>query len=198
MPAVSDQDLSAYLNEVSRVCVPSLRACVNENTFIFKITILIWRSADMSCWIYRDRLIGQPLLSIPDIHVFCLQMATDRFTKENAIRELYNYVHENSNAVSSVLFCVPSRLPAVFDLSLAMKYFHPLSFLYSITWFINLLCFPQINESLEEDQTSSAQQLPDKLGHVITSMEGPSCSDPAYLWPWPLTPGSTRHFIPIM
>ncbi|XP_055999844.1 plexin-B-like isoform X4 [Ostrea edulis] len=81
MPAVSDQDISAYLNEVSR-------------------------------------------------------MATDRFTKENALHELYNYVHEYSNA---------------------------------------------INESLEEDQTSSAQQLPAKLGHVITSMEGPSSSGPAYL-----------------
>lgn len=27
-------------------------------------------------------------------------MATDRFTKENALHELYNYVHEYSNAVS--------------------------------------------------------------------------------------------------
>lgn len=81
MPAVSDQDLSAYLNEVSR-------------------------------------------------------MATDRFTKENALHELYNYVHEYSNA---------------------------------------------INESLEEDQTSSAQQLPAKLGHVITTMEGPSSSGPAFV-----------------
>lgn len=81
MPAVSDQDLSAYLNEVSR-------------------------------------------------------MATDRFTKENALHELYNYVHEYSNA---------------------------------------------INEGLEEDQTSSAQQLPAKLGHVITSMEGPSASGPSYV-----------------
>ncbi|XP_078341905.1 plexin-B-like isoform X5 [Crassostrea virginica] len=76
MPVVSDQDLSAYFNEVSR-------------------------------------------------------MATDRFTKENALHELYNYIHEYSNA---------------------------------------------INEGLEEDQSSSAQQLPAKLGHVITSMEGPSSS----------------------
>ena len=27
-------------------------------------------------------------------------MATDRFTKENALHELYNYIHEYSNAVS--------------------------------------------------------------------------------------------------
>lgn len=27
-------------------------------------------------------------------------MAADRFTKENALHELYNYVHEYSNAVS--------------------------------------------------------------------------------------------------
>ncbi|XP_069141265.1 plexin-B-like isoform X2 [Argopecten irradians] len=74
LPSVSDQDLNAYLAEVSR-------------------------------------------------------MSTGHFTKENALYELYNYVQKYNN---------------------------------------------EINESLEMDGFASAQQLPAKLGHVITAMEGPS------------------------
>ncbi|XP_021370944.1 plexin-A1-like isoform X3 [Mizuhopecten yessoensis] len=74
MPAVSDQDLNAYLADVSR-------------------------------------------------------MSTGHFTKENALYELYNYVQKYNN---------------------------------------------EINESLEADGFANAQQLPAKLGHVITAMEGPN------------------------
>lgn len=94
-------------------------------------------------------------------------MATDRFTKENALHELYNYVHEYSNAVSF------ENTINTFILRI---------FFYLITAWLIILCL-QINEGLEEDQTSSAQQLPAKLGHVITSMEGPSASGPSYVWP---------------
>lgn len=92
-------------------------------------------------------------------------MATDRFTKENALHELYNYVHEYSNAVSFEN-TINTFILRIFFLS------H-----YCMTNYF----MPQINEGLEEDQTSSAQQLPAKLGHVITSMEGPSASGPSYV-----------------
>lgn len=81
MPAVSDQDLNAYLAEVSR-------------------------------------------------------MSTNYFTKDNALFELYNYVQKYSN---------------------------------------------EINESLEADSFTKAQQLPDRLGNVITNMEGPSNVALAYV-----------------
>ncbi|XP_033744858.1 plexin-B-like isoform X3 [Pecten maximus] len=57
------------------------------------------------------------------------RMSTGHFTKENALYELYNYVQKYNN---------------------------------------------EINESLEMDGFANAQQLPAKLGHVITAMEGPS------------------------
>ncbi|CAG2189704.1 PLXNA [Mytilus edulis] len=81
MPAVSDQDLNAYLAEVSR-------------------------------------------------------MSTNYFTKDNALFELYSYVQKYSN---------------------------------------------EINESLEADSLTKAQQFPDRLGNVITNMEGPSNVGMAYV-----------------
>lgn len=41
--------------------------------------------------------------------------------------------------------------------------------------------FFQINESLEADSLTKAQQFPDRLGNVITNMEGPSNVGMAYV-----------------
>ena len=41
--------------------------------------------------------------------------------------------------------------------------------------------FTQINERLEADTLTKAQQLPDRLGTVITNMEGPSNVALAYV-----------------